>query len=72
MIRAVTLASLLALSACNGFDTGLNPRPDVRKEQGPLTVPPPSPALSWHRSLLNHKSAINFTCLDRTRLAESA
>lgn len=42
MIRAATLVSLLALAACNGFDTGLNPRPDMRKEQGPLTVPPPS------------------------------
>ena len=36
------LALLLALAGCGGFDTGLNPRPDVRKEQGPLTVPPPS------------------------------
>jgi hypothetical protein len=40
MMRAVALVLLLAVSACNGIDTGLNPRPDVRKEQGPLTVPP--------------------------------
>ncbi len=40
MIRATALAFLLATSACNGFDTGLNPRPDVSKEQGPLVTPP--------------------------------
>ena len=39
--RGASLAILLAVTACNGFDTGFNPRPDMRKEQGPLTVPPP-------------------------------
>ena len=41
MTRATALFLLLAVTACNGIDTGLNPRPDVRKEQGSLTVPPP-------------------------------
>ena len=41
MIRLVTFAVLLGLCGCNGIDTGFNPGPDVRKEQGPLTVPPP-------------------------------
>jgi hypothetical protein len=35
------LALALGLSACSGIDFGDNPRRDVRKEQGPLTVPPP-------------------------------
>lgn len=41
MIRPIVLVLVLAISACNGFDTGLNPRPDVSKESSPL-VPPPS------------------------------
>ena len=40
MIRVVAIALLLATSACGGFDTGLNPGPDVSKQQGPLTAPP--------------------------------
>ncbi|MGI4799059.1 MAG: hypothetical protein ACRYF2_07890 [Janthinobacterium lividum] len=40
MIRVVAIALLLATSACGGFDTGLNPGPDVSKQQGPLTTPP--------------------------------
>ena len=40
MIRPIALSLLLATSACGGFDTGLNPRPDVGKEQGPLVAPP--------------------------------
>ncbi len=40
MIRAVAVVMLLALGACNGIDLGLNPGPDVRKDHGPLTVPP--------------------------------
>ena len=39
-MRATALALLFTLTACGGFDTGLNPLPDVRKEQGPLTAPP--------------------------------
>lgn len=41
-LRPAAFALLFTLTACNGFDTGFNPRPDVRKEQGPLIVPPPS------------------------------
>lgn len=40
-VCATALGVLFTLTACNGIDAGLNPRPDVRKEQGPLTVPPP-------------------------------
>lgn len=42
MIRLTVLALLLATSACGGFNTGLNPRREFSKEQGPLTVPPAS------------------------------
>ena len=38
------LAALLAaltVSGCNGIDLGDNPSADVRKETGPLTLPPP-------------------------------
>ena len=31
----------LLLTGCNGIDLGDNPSPDVAKQQGPLTVPPP-------------------------------
>ena len=31
----------LLLPGCNGIDLGDNPPPDVSKQQGPLTVPPP-------------------------------
>lgn len=33
--------SACALSACNGIDFGGQPGPDVRKQTGPLTTPPP-------------------------------
>ena len=38
-----TLVALLGLAACGngGIDFGDNPGPDVRKQVGPLTVPPP-------------------------------
>ncbi len=39
--RATALALLFTLTGCGGFDTGLSPRPDGRKEQATLTVPPP-------------------------------
>ncbi len=42
MIRLAVFAILLTLTSCNGIETGLNPGPDVRKERGPLTVPPPA------------------------------
>ena len=35
------LAALLGLAACGGIDFGDNPGPDVQKQLGPLTVPPP-------------------------------
>lgn len=38
---AVLLAASCAVTGCNGFDLGINPGPDVRKEQGPLVKPPP-------------------------------
>lgn len=41
MMRLAGLTLVLALCGCNGIDTGFNPGPDVRKEVGPLTVPPP-------------------------------
>lgn len=41
MIRFALVAALLVLAACSGIETGLNPGPDVRKERGPLTIPPP-------------------------------
>jgi len=41
MIRLAAFAVLLALAGCNGIDMGINPGPDVRKEQGPLVRPPP-------------------------------
>ncbi len=40
-VCATILAALLGLAGCNGIDLGINPGPDVRKQQGPLTVPPP-------------------------------
>lgn len=39
-IRAAAAAVLLSLAGCNGLYFGDNPGPDVRKERGPLTVPP--------------------------------
>jgi hypothetical protein len=42
--RAMIAAALLCLAACNGIDFGDNPRPDTRKETGPLTIPPPPAA----------------------------
>ncbi len=41
MRRGGAFAVLLALSGCNGLYFGDNPGPDVRKQIGPLTVPPP-------------------------------
>lgn len=41
---AVATAAALAVAGCNGLYLGDNPRPDVRKELGPLTVPPPPAA----------------------------
>ena len=38
--RAAATATLLALSGCNGLYLGDNPAPDVKKERGPLTIPP--------------------------------
>ena len=32
-LRATALAVLFTLTACGGFDTGLNPRPDVRRSK---------------------------------------
>ena len=40
-VRRAALAVLLALSGCSGIDFGDRPGPDVRKQSGPLTVPPP-------------------------------
>ena len=44
MLRAAIAAALLLPAACNGLYLGDNPGPDVRKETGPLTVPPPPAA----------------------------
>ena len=41
---AAAIAVLLTLSGCNGLYLGDNPAPDVKKERGPLTVPPPPAA----------------------------
>ncbi len=38
--RLSLVAALLSLAACSGLYLGDNPRPDTRKETGPLTVPP--------------------------------
>ena len=45
-MRIILVAMLLGLSGCNGLYLGDNPGPDVSKERGPLTTPPPlqSPA----------------------------
>ena len=45
-LAPVLLLAVLLLSACTpaaspGIDLLNNPSPDVRKETGPLTVPPP-------------------------------
>jgi hypothetical protein len=39
--RGGVLALALGLCGCGGIDFGDNPRRDVQKETGPLTVPPP-------------------------------
>ena len=39
-IRIVAALACLTVAGCNGIDLGDNPRPDVQKENGPLTVPP--------------------------------
>ena len=41
IVRGAVLAVLLAVSGCNGINFGDSPGPDVRKQTGPLTVPPP-------------------------------
>ena len=41
LIRGALLAAALGLAGCGGIDLGDNPGKDVRKETGPLTVPPP-------------------------------
>lgn len=41
MVRAILISTLLTLASCSGIDTGFNPGPDVRKEEGPLVKPPP-------------------------------
>ncbi len=40
-VRIILVATLLGLSGCNGLYLGDNPGPDVAKEHGPLTTPPP-------------------------------
>ena len=40
LIVGMLILVLLAVAGCNGIDLGMNPGPDVRKEQGPLTRPP--------------------------------
>ena len=40
-LRIIAALACLALATCNGIDLGDNPQPDVHKENGPLTVPPP-------------------------------
>ena len=40
--RGGAFAVLLFLTGCGGLYFGDNPGPDVRKETGPLTVPPRS------------------------------
>ena len=44
LMRVAAVAALLSLTACNGLYFGDSPGPDVRKERGPLTVPPPPAA----------------------------
>ncbi len=39
--RIIAALFCLAVAGCNGIDLGDNPQPDVHKESGPLTVPPP-------------------------------
>jgi hypothetical protein len=40
-LRLAVFTVLLAIGGCNGLYFGDNPRPDVSKERGPLTTPPP-------------------------------
>ena len=39
MVRVLLALGLLGLASCSGLYLD-SPRPDVRKETGPLTVPP--------------------------------
>ncbi len=40
LVLAAIAAVLLSVAGCGGLYLGDNPRPDTRKETGPLTVPP--------------------------------
>ena len=40
-VRGAMMALALGVGGCSGIDLGDNPGRDVRKEVGPLTVPPP-------------------------------
>ena len=41
-LRITIALFCLTLSGCNGINLGDNPGPDVSKQRGPLTVPPPN------------------------------
>ncbi len=41
MVDLLAVAALCGLAGCSGLYFGDNPGRDVRKEAGPLTVPPP-------------------------------
>ncbi len=40
-VRLLFVAIVLCLAGCSGLYLGDNPGPDVSKERGPLTRPPP-------------------------------
>ena len=42
-VRIILVTTLLGLSGCTGLYFGDNPRRDVARENGPLTMPPPLP-----------------------------
>ena len=42
LVLGAVVAALLSVAGCGSLYLGDNPRPDVRKGTGPLTVPPSS------------------------------
>ena len=40
-MRTILFVMLLGLTSCSGLYLGDNPGPDVSKQTGPLTTPPP-------------------------------
>ena len=40
-LAALCIGAVFMLAGCSGIDLGDNPGPDVAKQTGPLTAPPP-------------------------------